>query len=123
MEHRYSQRIDVDLKATIYKRGLALGTGRIKNGSKHGLYLETPIEDINLLQKLVLEVVVHPGPQSSRRYQFNTIVVRKSYEGIGLELETLDDEDSAQMAELLTLSQANDQRHSRTGHVPLVKHG
>lgn len=104
MEHRYSQRVDVDLKASIYKRGLLLGTGKIKNGSKHGLYIETLVEDVNLLQKLVLEIVVHLAPQDSRRYQLNTIVVRKSFEGLGLELEALDEQDSTTMAEVLSLS-------------------
>jgi hypothetical protein len=103
MEHRYSQRVDVDLMASIYKRGVLLGTGRIKNGSRHGMYVETSVDEVNILQKLVLEVVIYPAPQDSRCYRLNTIVVRKSMEGLGLELEGIDDQDTSMMAELLSL--------------------
>lgn len=101
MEHRYSERVDVDLRAAVYKRGIAVGTGRIKNGSKQGLYLETGYDDVNLLQKLVIEVVVHVAPQQTQRYELETIVVRKSSEGLGLELEVIGAQDSLALGTLI----------------------
>lgn len=101
MEHRYSERVDVDLRAAVYKRGLNVGTGRIKNGSKHGLFLQTNYNDVNLLQKLVVEVVVHLTPQKTQRYELQTIVVRKSSEGLGLELEVIGEQDSLALGALI----------------------
>lgn len=101
MEHRYSARVDVDLKATIHKRGLMVGDGRIKNGSKYGLLLETSYIEANLLQKLVIEVVVHPAPKKTKRYQLHTIVIRKYAEGLGLELEAIGEQDSVAMGDLI----------------------
>jgi hypothetical protein len=101
MEHRYSERVDVDLRAAVYKRGIVVGTGRIKNGSRHGLFLQTNYDDVNVLQKLVIEVVVHLTPQQTQRYELKTIVVRKSSEGLGLELEAIGEQDSFSMSALI----------------------
>lgn len=101
MEHRYSERVDVDLRAAVYKRGVPVGTGRIKNGSRRGLFLQTNYDDVNVLQKLMIEVVVHLAPQKTQRYELQTIVVRKSAEGIGLELEAIGEQDSIAMAALI----------------------
>lgn len=101
MEHRCSERVDIDLRAAVYKRGLAVATGRIRNSSKQGLFLETRYCDVNLLQKLSIEVIVHPAPQQSERYEVQAIVVRKSVDGLGLELESIGGEDTFAMTQLM----------------------
>src|SRR5690606_22937662 len=101
MEHRCGERMDVDLKTTIFKQGIMVGKGRIKNGSAYGLYLETAYSDANILQKLALEVVLQPTPQETVSHKIHAIVTRKSASGLGLELETIGEQDSAIMSKLI----------------------
>lgn len=116
MEHRYSERVEVDLKAAVYKRGLMVGSGRIKNGSRHGLLLETSYADVNVLQKLVIEVVVRVAPKQTRRYELHTIVVRKSGESLGLELETIGEDDLLAMKDLIEAVRCIKQHIQRVPH-------
>lgn len=88
MEHRCEQRIPMDLTAQMYKHGAQVACGRIKNGGNHGLFLETGYRDIRELQHLDLEIVLDEGFER-KRYELKTVVVRKNYFGLGLELEVL----------------------------------
>lgn len=120
MEHRYGRRIDVGLRAIISKRGLIVGRGQIKNGSQYGLFLETDYTDVNVLQKLVIEVSLHPAPQKTLYYQLQTIVVRKSGNGLGLELETIGEQDSRAMVELIAAVSAVEKPAMRTQRIKIA---
>lgn len=101
MEHRYAERFAVDLAVTLFQQNAPVATGTIKNGSGYGLFIQTDYQEIHLLQKLRVTVVLHPEPQRDARYEFECRVVRKTGTGLGLELETIGGEDSQVMKVLI----------------------
>ncbi|WP_051235710.1 PilZ domain-containing protein [Marinimicrobium agarilyticum] len=92
MEHRCSRRVPLNINALIYKHGTPVAMGRIKNGSSHGLYVETDYEDVRELQKLELDILLGQRIKGDRRCRISALVVRKSQFGMGLELEVLEDQ-------------------------------
>lgn len=112
MEHRCSRRIPLNINTLIYKYGVPVAMGRIKNGSGHGLYLETDYREVRELQKLELEVLLGQRPKGKEgragggRYQISALVVRKSDFGYGLEMEILNDSGSQQLSEYIQQQKA-----------------
>lgn len=109
MEHRCSERITTDLKVLIYKSGVPVAIGRLKNGSKLGFFVETDFADINVLQPLDIEVLLQQGPHNLERYKYMTRVIRKAETGLGLELEHMSVEAAQALDKLLRSSQARQQ--------------
>lgn len=108
MEHRYNRRIPLNINALIYKHGTPVALGRIKNGSTHGLYLETDYRDVRELQKLELEILLGRRVKSNKHCQVKALVVRKSEFGYGLDLEMLNDEASRPLRDYIE-QRLNDQ--------------
>ena len=67
MEHRCSERVTTDFKVLIYKMGIPVAIGRLKNGSKLGFFVETDFADINVLQPLDIEVLLQQGSHNLER--------------------------------------------------------
>ncbi len=109
MEHRCSERVTTDLKVLIYKLGVPVAIGRLKNGSKLGFFVETDFADINVLQPLDIEVLLQQGPQNLERYKYTTRVIRKAEAGLGLELEHMSVEAAQALDKLLRSPQARQQ--------------
>lgn len=101
MEHRCSERVNTDLKILIYKMGMPVAIGRIKNGSKLGFFIETDFSDINILQPLDVEILLQRNSQQLTRYRYTTRVIRKAASGLGLELESMSAESAKALDELL----------------------
>ena len=55
MEHRLSKRIFGKLGLLVYKRGLPVATGQIRDASKRGLFIATDYTDLQLNQTVELE--------------------------------------------------------------------
>ncbi|WP_347329767.1 PilZ domain-containing protein [Marinimicrobium locisalis] len=87
MEHRCSRRVPLNINALIYKHGAPVAMGRIKNGSRHGLFVETDYGDVRELQTLELEILLGQRVKGNRRCRIGALVVHKSTFGIGLELD------------------------------------
>jgi hypothetical protein len=109
MEHRCSERVTTDLKVLIYKLGIPVAIGRLKNGSKLGFFVETDFADINVLQPLDIEVLLQQGPHNLERYKYTTRVIRKADAGLGLELEHMSVEAAQALDKLLHSPQARQQ--------------
>ena len=109
MEHRCSERVTTDLKVLIYKLGIPVAIGRLKNGSKLGFFVETDFADINVLQPLDIEVLLQQGPHNLERYKYTTRVIRKADAGLGLELEHMSVEAAQALDKLLRSPQARQQ--------------
>ena len=101
MEHRCSARFSADIKILIYQYNMPVAIGRIKNGTRHGLFIETDMANIKPLQQLGIEVLVYRSAQKLQRYQFDSIVIHTTGHGFGVELDALNDEASAQLIEML----------------------
>jgi hypothetical protein len=112
MEHRCSERINTDLKILIYKMGMPVAIGRIKNGSKLGFFIETDFSDVNILQPLDIEIVASSSSKNTLRHKYKSRVVRKSKAGLGLELETLNAESLKILGVLLVAPKVRQEHYS-----------
>ncbi|MFO1387679.1 hypothetical protein [Cellvibrio sp.] len=86
MEHRCTERITGDLKVLIHRYNQPIAIGRIKNGSRLGVFVETEFADIGCEQQLRLEIV------ANRQYRqplitMNALVIHKTEKGFGAELD------------------------------------
>lgn len=102
MEHRCTPRMSADLKILISKHNVPIAIGRIRNGSHSGIFVETEFEDIDCEQLLKLEVV-HSKNQSKRAtpLEMQALVIHKSANGFGAEIEFANEELSKDFIELL----------------------
>ena len=83
MEHRYSKRISANIQTLIYKHGLPVAIGRVRDMSNHGVFIDCAADDVALHQPLEIEFLFEErrAEQSDR---FKCFVARKEARGIGL---------------------------------------
>lgn len=89
MEHRLSERMSGRLALLVYRRGLPVASGQVRNASRNGLFIATDYRDIDLNQSLEVEFY---GMSGFRRLKGH--VVRKSRFGLGIELTGSDSNSS-----------------------------
>lgn len=101
MEHRLSRRIDCDIELLIMKKGIPAAVGRIKNISRHGMFIATDYQQAGIWQPVELELLAAlPTCKGPRR--FRMIVTRKTGKGLGVELERIESEQAETLALLAT---------------------
>ncbi|WP_166254908.1 PilZ domain-containing protein [Marinobacter salicampi] len=86
MEHRLSQRLPVGKSLLVYKRGLPIATGRLRDVSKRGMFMVTDFAEVGLHQKLEVEFRVPEKDRDVPR-RIAAVVVRKTDEGLAMEFE------------------------------------
>ena len=86
MEHRYTDRYSSDLKILIHKHGLPTAIGRIRNGGRSGVFVETDFADIDCEHQLTLELMVNRN-SGKQTLQLKAIVIHKTARGFGAELD------------------------------------
>ncbi|HEY9118620.1 MAG TPA: PilZ domain-containing protein [Marinobacter sp.] len=91
MEHRLSKRVPGKLGLLVYKRGMPVATGQIRDASKRGLFIATDYTDIQLNQTLELEFRF-PHKQEKQCRRLTAHVVRKSANGLGVDFEGVDND-------------------------------
>lgn len=84
MEHRLSKRVEGKLGLLIYKRRIPVATGLIKDASRHGLFIATDFDDIQLNQTVELEFHL-PDRQENPFRKLKAHVVRKADNGLGVD--------------------------------------
>ncbi|MDY6840053.1 MAG: PilZ domain-containing protein [Pseudomonadota bacterium] len=89
MEHRLSKRIQGKLCLLVYKCGIPVATGQIRDASKHGLFIATDYTDVQLNQTVELEFRF-PDAEEKRFRRLKAHVVRKSDLGLGVDFEGVD---------------------------------
>lgn len=104
MEHRCSARSSADIKILIYRYEVPVAIGRIKNGTRHGLFIESDLSDVRPLQQLGIEILVYRSSQKLQRYRFDSIVIHTTEHGFGVELDALTEEAGNQLIEMLQKS-------------------
>jgi hypothetical protein len=104
MEHRCSERYQADIKILIYRYDVPVAIGRIKNGTRYGLFIESDLASVKPLQQLGIEIVVAKGPQKLQRYRFPCMVIHTTSHGFGVELDTLSEDAGDQLTEMLRAS-------------------
>jgi hypothetical protein len=88
MEHRYNTRIPTNIKLLVYRRGIPIATGFVRNVSRGGLLIETDLRHINVHERLEVELLSRLIPLG-QRLRFNTRVAHKAAQGYGLELDEI----------------------------------
>ena len=101
MEHRCSDRHPTDIKILIYRYGVPVAIGRIKNGSRYGLYIESDLSDVHVLQQLDVEILVYRSQKKLQRYKFESIVVHTNSRGFGVEIDAVNEEACSQLMEMI----------------------
>ena len=104
MEHRCSTRYVADIKILIYRYNIPVAIGRIKNGTRYGLFIESDLADVEPLQQLGIEVLVYRNVQKLQRYLFDSIVMHTSDHGFGVELDALAEDAATQLTDMLRAS-------------------
>lgn len=90
MEHRYSRRHVINMKVIIYKSGLPMATGWLRNVCRQGLFVASECDDVALNQLLEIEFL-GDGLQADSHRRCRALVAHKTAHGFGLVI----DEDSA----------------------------
>ncbi len=91
MEHRLSKRVQGKLGLLVYKRGMPVATGLIRDASKRGLFIATDYTDVQLNQTVELEFRF-PEKQERQFRRLKAHVVRKSDKGIGVDFEGVEND-------------------------------
>lgn len=104
MEHRQSERFGGELPILLYKRGMPVATGSVRNASRRGLFIATDYSDVRINQALRLGFRL-AGDRSGRHYSLKTHVVRVDGDGLGVDFEGVNDEAQA-IADLVIWFQA-----------------
>lgn len=85
MEHRHSKRVPANVRLRLFKRGEPVAAGRLKDVSKHGLFVAMDSGDVGLNQILEVEFRGPDRPEVAEN-RMSAVVVHKSGQGMGLEL-------------------------------------
>lgn len=93
MEHRKSPRIEGQLSILVYKRGLPVGTGQIRDASRRGVFIKTDYRDVRLNQPLQLAFQLPESRDS--QHTLTGHVVRHSEHGFGLDFDSANNDHQA----------------------------
>lgn len=91
MEHRLSKRVQGKLGLLVYRRGMPVATGQIRDASRRGLFIATDYTDVQLNQTLELEFRF-PEKHDKQFRRLKAHVVRKSDQGLGVDFEGMDND-------------------------------
>lgn len=86
MEHRYSPRLSVDAKILIYKSGLPMAVGWLRNVCRNGLFIETEYGNVLPNQLLEIELLGGRGERRPHR-RCRGLVAHRSAGGLGLAID------------------------------------
>lgn len=89
MEHRYDKRFPADHKTLIFKNGMPVGFGRVRNFSRGGIFIKTEFNAIDVNQSLEIELGSHNHSVATHygeRCLCKTLVMHKTSDGMGLML-------------------------------------
>lgn len=98
MEHRQHFRYELAVDLLIYRRGLPVATGRLRNISRDGLFVETGYAELQPHQRL--ECAFRRHEDTGQWQRIGAHVCRSAGDGVGL---ALDESDAAGSAVLQAL--------------------
>ena len=103
MEHWLSQRVEGGLPILVYKRGMPVATGMIRDASRRGLFIATDYSDVRLNQTIELSFRF---PERSERGHctLSAHVVRTDDGGLGVDFDGVEN-DALTISELIACLQ------------------
>lgn len=100
MEHRYHARMDADIPMLIYRWGVPVATGRMRDASRSGVFVRTSYAELRPNQHLEIEFPVSDtGDREMRRLRAH--VRRCEQSGVAIEMDDRDDAVASSMRALL----------------------
>lgn len=100
MEHRYHVRMDADIPALIYRCGVPVATGRMRDASRSGVFVRTSYGELRPNQNLELEFPLSGGGEGATR-RLRAHVRRCEQNGVALEMDDRDVSVAASMRALV----------------------
>lgn len=94
MEHRLSKRVQGKLGLLVYKRGMPVASGQIRNASRRGLFIATDYGDVGLNQTVEVEYRL-PDRRENPFRKLKAQVVRKADNGLGVDFDGIDNDEFA----------------------------
>ena len=90
MEHRHHSRVPVGLEMLSYRRGMPVATGRIRDASRGGVFVETDYAEVREHQSLEFEFRLVTGACACERHRVAAHVLRCARDGLALEVDEVD---------------------------------
>lgn len=112
MEHRLATRRPADLEVTVEIGRTLVATGRIRNVSLTGVFVEMPTDGVHGDAPVRLNFAMGGG-RTSRHCRWSGYVVRTVDVGIGAMFESDDREDEAGLRALLEMVEATGRKASQ----------
>ena len=103
MDHRHSKRTNVQLSVLLYNNGVPVATGKTRNVSAGGVFVDTGYIPINGSRYMDIEFVTDNDAETDR-YHVKGMAVHSTRDGIGLMIEDFDPE-SRLPTQMLTAGQ------------------
>lgn len=102
MEHRCTERYASDLSILIYQHKLPVAIGRIRNGSRLGIFIETDFANIDCEHQISLELPLNRSSANKlQRVEMKALVIHKTGKGFGVELDIKTQEQTDLFVEIL----------------------
>lgn len=86
MEHRCDKRHSANVKILIYRGGLPMATGWLRNVSRQGLFVASDYDDVAPNQLLEIEILGGRGERDSHR-RCRALVAHRTGAGFGLAVD------------------------------------
>jgi hypothetical protein len=86
MEHRYNCRHTVNMKVLIYKGGIPIAVGWLRNVCRQGLFIVSDSKDVSINQPLEIELLGDRANADSHR-RCRAMVAHKADDGYGLAVD------------------------------------
>ncbi len=88
MEHRCTERYASDLSILIYQHKFPVAIGRIRNGNRFGIFIETDFANIDCEHQVSLELPLNRSSANKlHRVEMKALVIHKTQKGFGVELD------------------------------------
>ncbi|WP_404361897.1 PilZ domain-containing protein [Marinobacter sp.] len=85
VNQRLSNRVAGRLELLVFRRGMPVATGKIRDASRHGFFIVTDYTDVELHQTLDIGIRLLDAPEKHFR-RIKAEVARISEEGLGVEV-------------------------------------
>lgn len=103
MENRHHARVPVGIDTLIYRRGLPIATGRIRDASSHGLFIETECCELVRHQRVQCELRTSEDRPGATQCVWGA-VVRTADGGAALALDASETQIAAAMIAFIVQS-------------------
>lgn len=100
MDYRRYKRVPARLTLLIYRKGILVASGMLRNISKSGLYMSTSCPNLDINQEVEIEFNLH-DPSAPGDKRLTGMLVHKNHGGVGVEFMARGDPQTQELRTLL----------------------